>query len=472
MANIRKFATLALATLAVTATQAQTVTVDKTGITAGSYTSIADALASSASEIVVKNTGVYNEGVLITRSVIVRGEDPNNRPVIAMKGLTTQPALGPGDGVFIGGDGNTTNDLDITFRDFILIPATSGGPTDDCMSVTPNPGALLKLNLTNVLCAPNDGSDKPLATSVWDNPDFNAPGVVRIPDDGIYLMDDQFSGFAGDIQATIKDVTFVGVGGSNAGGDAFVLYPGRLGRASLTLSGLGASYSSRYATQTSTISNLTVSGTRSNPGWVARKNGVGLIFFAAGDVTLDHVVATDNNDCGMRIDADSNKSLTMTNSFFAHNKFQGITIPYAPDAPKTFSISDTTFYNNDAGNNDIYSLELGADGTADLTVNVTDCIFAGSDSEAIQNKGAANVTAKNCAFVTAGPDALPGTVSNVTEIASVNADPQFVNTNTNPLSPTSFDVQNTAYATASSTGGRLNGWGDGPGSAVRDWSVY
>lgn len=447
--------------------QAQAI-VDSTGGTAGSYTTIADALATNEAEIIVKNTGVYQEGVLITRDVIVRGEDPNNPPVIAMKALASQPALGPGDGIYIGGDGLSSDNLEITFKDFVVIPALTDGPTDDAFSVSPNPGAILDVTIENVVCAPNDGTDKPLATSVWDDPDLSASGVVTIPDDGIYLMDEDFDGFDGDIQTTLKDFVIIGVGG-----DAFVLWPGNNGAASITGSGLGASYAGRYALQLSDQNPVTITGTQENPGWVARKNTIGLIFFQGSDVNLDHIVAVDNNNCGLRIDSDSNINVSISDSLFARNTIQGIMIPWTPPVAKTWTISDCTFFNNDLSNGDWTNLELTSDVTADLTLNVNDCIFAGPEAEAILNTNA-NVIANNCAFVTAGPYALPSAFVGTppTENGTVNDDPDFVNVDTDPLLDDSFDVQAAAYATASSTAGPLNGWGDGPFALVSDWSVY
>lgn len=469
MVKVERFLVGAVMCLgAVGVLQAQGI-VDASGVTVGSYPTINAALAANETDIVVKNTGVYHEGLLLTRDVIVRGEDPNNPPVIAMEALASQPVLGPGDGIYIGGDGQSADNLDITFKNFILIPALTNSITDDAFSVSPNPGGILKVNIENVLCAPNNGSDQPLTTDVWANPDLAGAGVIRVPDDGIYLMNDQFSGFDGDIQVTLTDLRMIGVGG-----DAFVLYAGQNGSASITASGLAATHSGRYAAQISQENPLTITGTRENPGWIARKNAVGILCFGGGQVQFDHVVAVDNEDCGLRVDANNNVNVAISNSLFARNKFQGVVVKNAPPAAKTWSISDTTFLNNDTGNNGIANLEFTSDVTADMTANVNDCIFAGTDSEAIQNAGAANVIANNCAFVTAGPNALPSVFLGTppTENSSVNADPEFTNIDTDPLLANSFDVGSVAYATASSTSGELNGWGDGPGSSVRDWSVY
>ncbi len=442
--------------------------VDATLATPGSVSTISAALAGSASEIIVKNTGVYNEALLITRSVILRGEDPNNRPIIAMQANASQPSLGNGDGIYIGGTASGSGEQTIEFKNFIVIPSQTNPITDDAFSVTANPGGLLNFTMENVLCAPNNGMDQPLATSVWDNPDLAAPGVIRVPDDGMYLMDEQFAGFDGDIKAVLTNVVMIGVGATAGGGDAFVIYPGNNGAGSATLSGLGASHNHRYAMQTDYEVPFIITGTNENPGFVMRKNNVGIIFFTAGDLDVDHMVAVENANVGIRVDADTVVDFDITDSLFANNGFQGIYLPFTSTTPKTWSISNTTFYNNGYAN-----LNTNATTVADLTVNVTDCIFAGPVSPGIWNEGAAVINVDNSALVTEGPDALPvATQGPVNVTDQINSDPAFVSKAVDPLVATSFDVTATAYATASSTGGPLNGWGEGPASNVQDWNLY
>ena len=142
------------------------VIVDSTGATPGSVTTINAALATQPAEIVVKNTGVYEEALLITFDTILRGEDPNNPPIIAMKGNSSQPAAGTGDGIYLGGDGLSGGDMNFTLKNFILIPHTDGSLTDDAISICPKSGFMLNVTLDNLLIAPNNGSNAPLATNV------------------------------------------------------------------------------------------------------------------------------------------------------------------------------------------------------------------------------------------------------------------------------------------------------------------
>src|SRR5690606_37211487 len=110
-------------------------------------------LNGTESEIIVKNTGVYQEALMITRDVVLRGEDPANRPVVALKGNPTQPSLGTGDGIYAGGTVGGTADLTIDIRDMIFIPNLDGSIADDGYSITPNEGAVLNFIMDNVLSA-------------------------------------------------------------------------------------------------------------------------------------------------------------------------------------------------------------------------------------------------------------------------------------------------------------------------------
>src|SRR5690606_1443670 len=144
----------------------------------------------------------------------------------------------------------------------------------------------------------------------------------------------------GDIAATLTDVRFIGVGG-----DSFVLFAGINGGGSITASGLASVQSGRYAAQLSDANPVTITGTKENPGWVARKNAVGILVFEAGEVAMDHIIALDNGDCGLRVDANTTADFTISDSLLAHNHFQGIVIKYAPTSAADWVITDSTFYN-------------------------------------------------------------------------------------------------------------------------------
>jgi len=459
--------------------QAQQI-VDATGAAPGSVTTIGAALAGSASEIIVKNTGVYNEALLITRSVILRGEDPNNRPIIAMQANATQPALGPGDGVYIGGTAGGNTNQTIEMRNFILIPALTGGPTDDAFSITPNAGAVLTVTLDNILCAPNNGSNQPLATSVWDNINLAQASIVRIPDDGVYLMDNEFAGFNGDIQATFNNFQMIGVGGGTTNGDAIVVYPGDGGSGSATFTGVGTSYASRYGMQASDNNNVTftITGSQANPGWISRKNtNAGFILFQGTTWNIDHLVAVDNGAFGVRADADAVTNFNMTDSLLANNNAEGFWSSFAPPAAKSWTISNSTFFNNGRSGTNISNIKLEAAITNQFTLTVTDSIIAGSGSTGFENLGAGVIVADNCGVVTAGANALiaqnrPTTTGPVNVSDVINSDPQFTSVTVDPVGASSFDVGGTGYGSASSSGGALNGWGDGPSTAVQDWTLY
>ncbi len=440
--------------------------VDATGATPGSVTTIGAALAGSQSEIIVKNTGLYNEALMITRSVILRGENPNDPPIVALQGNATQPTLGTGDGIYAGGTSGGSGNLAIEIRNFIFIPSLTNSIADDGFSITPNVGGNLNFTMDNVLCAPNNGSNQPTADSVWDN---DVTGT-SIPGAWFYLMgQSQFGGFDGNIIANVTNCTFIG-----AGTDATVFYPGTAG--SVNVSGLGTSYSGRYATQFDNVVPVNITGTKENPSWVARKNAIGLIIFESGTITINNLIAVDNNNTGLRVDADTVETLNLSESLFVNNATQGLYIPFDPPGAKTWTVDDCTFVNNgtNTGAGVFGNIQITAAGP-NLTLNVADSIFGGPSAPGIENLGTAVVNLSNSALITAGPQALPSgmaTVGTINTTNVINADPVFASIATDPLVDASFDVTASAYATAGTGGTPLNGWGEGPSSSVSDWTLY
>lgn len=457
---------------------AQTKIVDATGATAGSVTTINAALAdNTVTEIIVKNTGIYEEGLLVTRDVIIRGEDPNNRPVIAMKGLASQPLFGPGDGIYLGGDGLSGGDMAITLSNFILVPHTDGSVIDDAISISPRSGFQLNLTMENILIAPNNGSNAPLASTVWDDPDLSAPGVVRIPDDGIYLMaDPAFGGYQGIVNADLTNVVIIGPGGANVTGEAIVCYAGD---GIINATGIGISYSVRTGAQIANNTTWNVTGTRTNPGWITRKNSLNGITFFDGKISMDHVIAVENTVGGIRADTDGVQSIDITNSLFANNLDDGFYVSAATFQPMTYSVKNTTFFANGNASADAANVTIGSAVTSGLVLDVTDCVMGGPTRGLLNLSATGGVlNVANCGLPTTGADALAevigaNSVGPVNITSSINDDPDFVNPVSNPVAPDSFNILGGAYATASSTNGALNGWGDGPPAAeITDWAVY
>lgn len=453
-----------------------TVVVDATGATPGSVTTINAALAGTDPDIMVKNTGVYEESLLIQKNVTIRGEDPANRPIIAVNQLPSQPScLGAGgaerDGIYIG-TSETSGNVSVTLQNLIVIPTVTGTkPSDDAITGTAHPGNTVNLTIDNLLIAPNNGSNQPVATDVWADP--NLAGTTRINDDGIFFADDEFYGLAGLTSHNYKDLTIIGVGG-----DGIVQVNGP-GVSNNTFERVNISYAVRYGMQLSEgTANYSFIGTHDAPSTIIRKctggTAIGLALVRAGTALVDNAVILDAR-LGMRADWDTVNMLTITNSLFAGNSADGLWTQYAAAAPKLWLVSNCTFFANGGGV--APSVKAENQTTANSTFIFMDSVFAGTGTYAVENRGAASITLNNCALVTAGPDALlavlgPGNTGSVLETNTVNADPQFASTAFAPVVATSFDVANPAYATANSTGGPLNGWGDGPGSAVRDWSVY
>jgi len=465
--------------LAGAATASATVVVDATGVTPGSVQTITQALATTDLDILVKNTGVYNESLLVTRNVTIRGEDPNNRPIITLKGNLLQPRYGSGDGVYVGGVAGSTENQTIALKNLIFLPATTDGLTGYTISASANANAVLSLTLENILIAPNNGSDAPLATSVWDNPDLAAPGVVRPPWAAIYMVDETITtdpGFNGDIQAVFKDVVVIGA----TTRDGIVVYAGENGNGSVELSGVGTSYNGRYGAQFGSRVPFTITGTKEKPGFVSRKNvDTGIVQFQGSTVTWDNVILTENGTRGTRVDADTVETFNMTESLIALNGTEGFWSRWTPEVTKNWTISSSTLYKNGRNGSDLANIKLEFDITSLLTLTITDTIIAGSGSTGIENiSNNGNIIVNNSGLVTAGPDALLSVTRNTNTVApvinnAINADPVFSSVAVDPLDEGSFDVNAAAYVTASSENGNLNGWGEGPGTAaVSAWSLY
>lgn len=301
---------------------------------------------------------------------------------------------------------------------------------------------------------------------------------MRIPDDGIYIMTDPaLGGLGGRANVDITKVTIIGVGGGNGNGDGLICFAGD--DSTVNVSELHVSYSSSDATQLSHKTDWNYTGTHANPSVVVRKNGaIGIQHLRGKTLNMDHVVSIDNGTWGIRVDSDNTDTLNLTDSLIANNGADGFWTSYVPSHVKTFEIKNSTIFGNGASQAGAANIKLEAATNADLTVNVTDSIIAGAGTRGLHNLSSAGLNVANCGLPTTGVDALtavihPDSTGPVNITNSLSDDPQFANTSTIPFAPNAFDILAGAYATASSTNGALNGWGDGPPPAdVADWAMY
>ncbi|MBN1477846.1 right-handed parallel beta-helix repeat-containing protein [Candidatus Sumerlaeota bacterium] len=444
------------------------VVVDNTG--GGDFTTIQAAIddAGAPTEILVRNTGTpYDESILITRSLSLRGEDPGSRPIVMLRALASQPlpTATAGDGMYIGANG-----IDVTVADLILIPSGTSTVADSMIT-----GGIetaddsFNVRLHNLLVTANDGSNQPLATSVWDTPDFGGAGVVNMPSDGIYLMArGTFSGGAdGIINLTLTDVIVNGAGGTTAGThDGAVLYAGVGGTG--YMSGCGFSNSQRYGIQMSDEATWTITGSQGRPSMIVYHNeSWGCRFFGAGSFDVDHAYFIDNDPTddgqgGFTTDPDTVLAFSIRDSVSAENGGVGwYTATYAAAGPETYTATNCTFHNNAAAapsNQDQVIIDSQPDD--DLKVVFTDCLFSGAGTDGVWNVSSAGVTLNNCGAPTTGPDALTNVIDpagTVTEVDTLNDDPAYYTTSSvglprNMLAPTAA-----AHMTASASGSYLRG---------------
>jgi hypothetical protein len=463
---MKRFALLSLLSL-ILITSVSGATVDNTG--GGDFLTIQAAIddGSAPTEILVRNTGTpYDESILITRSLTLRGEDPGSRPVVMLQALASQPlpTSVAGDGIYIGANG-----IDVTVADLILIPSGTNTVADHMITGgIETADESYSVRLHNLLITANDGSNQPLATSVWDTPDFGGAGVINMPSDGIYLMArGAFSGGAdGIINLTLTDVTVNGTGGTTAGShDGAVLYAGIGGTG--YMSGCGFSNSQRYGIQMSDEATWTITGSQGRPSMIVYHNeSWGCRFFGAASFDVDHAYFLDNDPTddgqgGFTTDPDTVLAFSIRDSVSADNGGNGwYSATYAATGPETYTATRCTFHGNATSspfNDD--QIVIDDQPNDDLKVVLTDCIFSGG-GDGIWNVGSAGVTLNSCGAPTAGPDAL-NNVSDaagvVTEVDTLNDDPAFFTTSfvglpRNMLAPTA-----SSYLTASSGGSYLRG---------------
>lgn len=441
--------------------------------------------AISGDELVLA-AGTYSGTMLVEKSLIIRGADPSDRPVIVLGGLSSQPTLGPGDGIYLGvEDGGSA-----TLQDLILIPGS--GMTDDVISAsvtdTGSPDASADYIFTNILIAPNDGSDQPLTTDPYNVPDLEATGVITVPDDGIYLMDDDFSGVDGNMNATFTNYVTIGVGG-----DAMVVYPGdgedaggTAGVTELTVvfEGVIAANSGRYGIQFSDTDAAVYNfvGTKADPSFIAINNeNIGIVCFQGKDINMDHAVSV-GNALGVRVDFDTVGQFDMTNCLIANNSGEGFWSDFSNTAAKTWTISGSTFYNNgvgaDTGTDDPIANIKFETGVDNLTLEITDTLITGTTT-GFENLGTGTITADFVGLDSAltaverNTSTGPVTITNETTGA-----PSFTSTSAIPLEDNSFDLQilggSNPFQGAGTGGADLGGWGDfvvvtNTGNA---WSMY
>lgn len=444
--------------------------------------------AATAGDTLVLAPGTYTGSLLIEKSLTIQGSDPADRPVIVLDGLDSQPSLGTEDGIYLG----VEDEGSATLQDLILIPSADLG--DDAISATVADGASgnsADYTFTNVLITANDGTGAPLTTDPFDLSGIDGDSVITVPDDGIYLMDDDFGGFDGNMNATFTNFVVIGVGG-----DAMVVYPGDgetdtgddAGTTEVTVvfDSVITTGAGRYGIQISDTPAAVYDfvGTQADPSFIAANNtSSGFQLFQGKDINMDYAVSVGNGAFGVRVDFDTVGQFDMSNSLIANNGAEGFWTSFSNTEVKTWTISTSTFHNNgagaDVGDDDPvanFKMESAVD---NLTVEITDTLITGSGT-AFENLGTGTFTADfvglDTALTAVERNTSTGTVTITNETTGA---PRYNSTSASPLTENSFDLGTqfdapNPFIGAASDSSDLSGWGDVVEftNAHKAWTIY
>lgn len=366
--------------------QAATIAVDAEG--GGDVASLAEAVDQAlgngeADEIVIA-PGVYPisrdaGGVLALigeDELVIRGEDASDRPVIVIEPNMAQPADDETvDGLIIRMDGS------LTFQDVIFAPgdAFSLDPdVDDLIAVqdfgTADAPASLDLSFINVLITHAESDFTPVSMDGWTDP---AGAFFFTRDDALNI-----DATGGDAINLLLEDTIIAASGDGDAADGVVLDGPNI---SCTLTGeTRITYPSRYGFFAFDTASVNIEGTADTP----------IIVYAAssfsfnvrgGENSFDHLwlIGAEQedgslSDFGVRFDANTSGSLTMTNSIVANMELDGMFFNFDGE-DYSYTIQDCTFYNVPT------VLRLGFVGVDPApsdaqTFNFTDNIYVAADA--------------------------------------------------------------------------------------------
>jgi len=459
----------------------QPVTVNSNG--GADFTSISsalDAVASNADEpniLTITGGGPYNEIIIIGTPVTIRGESADNRPIILINQNNSVSGR-ESDGIV------NSAAVDITFENLIfLLPSLEATPSDDGFDIRPfSDDDNFSVTVRNVLITANNGSNEPLSVDGKELQDFS--GATTFGDDGFQILS-TFAGIpSGTINALFENVIVTHNDGdgnpteaSIGGQDSFILGGERL---TVTMRNVTASFGDRWGFQL--LSNVTANleGTPTEPIVCRHMGSAGILAFS-GNHRWSYVDLIDS-PLGVRFDADTLISFEGDHLLIANGTSLGMGFFFAPPNPLTVSISDSTFFNN-AEHLAFRPLnETNALRKKNLTVNISDSIFAGFGidsfiaTEAVElvDDTPATVNLSHSAVVLEEPNDIFKDFGNetVNEVNIIEADPKFLSDD--PARPDYLVVSADAYRNAASDGGFLSGAKPFAGETVSvlDWMMY
>lgn len=432
---------------------------------------------SEMNTITITGGGPYEEVIVIDVPLTLRGEDPENRPVIAIV-MNEQV-----DGRFEDGIVNSAA-VDMVFENLIFIPSQFLWPGDDGFDLRPlSEEDDFDITLRNCVITANDGNDAPVTT---DGLALNEEALATqfgFGDDGFQVLSTFADIPSGNVDVLIEDVVVshnVFDGQLDATGqDSFILGGENT---EVTIRNTRISYGDRWGMQLLSSITVNIEGTAEEPVVIQGMGSAGILCFGgAHDWEHLHLI---ENGLGARIDMDFNTENNISNALVYGNEELGLGYFWGPPEERTFTLEDSTIFNNTI---ELAVRPIDADNAALLelaTLEVSDTVFAGDptgedvfyayDPVADTDPTIMSLNLESSAIVTEGPNALtlgePIGVE-ITETGVLNSDPMFASTD--PASDEFLRVTAPDYTDPDGDGEPLGGYFPYAGETKLDeWMMY
>ncbi len=363
----------------------------------------------------------------------------------------------------------------IELNDLILLPSTTGTPTDDLVDIIGGTGSQVTFNRcvisSNFSGAPLslDGVTAPTAT-----PD------AQVGDNGINIS-------AAASEATVdlnETVVTLACGPVTAVTPDNILMTGA-GKNTLNINaGSVLSYGQYRNIQANNVDDLNILGTDSQPVYLIGVDGTHIAHYLAstGATVIDNCIMAEgvaanrpDDAAGLDVQDAPERPTTITNSLIINNDGPGILVQNAYN--NTLVISNVTIAHNARGTgvNDTAQIIL-TDLGGSANVSITDTIIAGGKTGIEMGTGTIDVSYS--ALVLQGPDTLAApftTGGTVNQTAVISLNPVFQET-TDLFSSDLYDVHAATYGGQGSAGSDLAGGADYIGDFVvlgsRNWMAY
>jgi len=362
----------------------------------------------------------------------------------------------------------------IELNDLILLPSTTGTPTDDLISILGGTDSQVTFNRCVVS---SNFSGAPLSLDGFTAP--TATPDAQVSDNGLNIT----GGFATvNLNETIVTL---------ACGPVTSVTPDNIlmtGADKNTLNinaGSVISYGQYRNIQANNVDDLNIVGTKANPVILLGPDGVqiGCYLLSTGNLVIDHCIMADSVasvahvDNAIAIDQQSpDRPTSITNTLIINNNGPGIRL--INNYNSTMVVKNVTIAHNANGSSatvDVAQILTDALG-ASANITIEDTIIAGGKT-GIDIAGG-NINLSYSALVLSGPDALAAAIAGagtVTQTAVITQNPVFQETS-DLASSDLFDVHAATYGGKGSGGSDLAGGADYIGDYVvlssRNWTLF